>query len=464
MDENSKLDVDLIVVEDEDRVDLMVDLRAAEAAVGDSVGAQTIVVVLDRSGSMAGPPLAAACHALSTLVTRLRPQDSFGLVVFDDTADPVVPTAPVGQLGVAQVQAAIHGIGPGSTTDLSAGYLLGLSEAARAMGPDGATVVLVSDGHANAGERSSDRLGELARARADKGIATTTVGLGLGYDDELLVAMARGGNGNHVFADGLDDLVPALTDQVAGLLTKTVTAVSATIRPTECRPSGIRVVHDYPTALLGDQLLVHLGDLTGGESRKLLVEFDIPQAAALGVKTVAEVIVRYTAVPELEEHALTLPVTVNLVPGEQPPGGLASGAQTPDGQVPGRLTAEALYAERSLQQAQSGKRAAIDALRDGRSEEAAELLGAASGALSSAIAAVPEELREPLEEDMAELGRLESLARSQQVERTVKSAYESMTSIARSRSVRHRRSRRTYMDERADSRGRPSTESGTQRS
>jgi hypothetical protein len=150
---------------------------------------------------------------------------------------------------------------------------------------------------------------------------------------------------------------------------------------------------------------------------------------------------------------------VNLVPGEHPPGGQAAGQQ-----LPGRLSAEALYAERSLQQAQSSKRAAIDAMRDGRSDEAAALFAQASGALSSAIDAVPEELREPLEEDMAELGRLESLARSQQVERTVKSAYESMTSIARSRSVRHRRSRRTYMDERADSRGRPSTESGTQRS
>lgn len=435
MGQSTKLDVDLIVVEETDRVDLLVDLRAAEVVVDDAVGAQTVVVVLDRSGSMAGEPLTAARKAISTLVGRLRPKDRFGLVVFDDTADLVVPTAPLEVLGAAQVQAAVHQVAPGGTTDLSAGYALGLSEAGRAKGPNGATLVIVSDGHANAGERSSDRLAQLARAKAGAGVTTTTIGLGLGYDDELLAALAKGGNGNQVFAEGLDDLVPALTDQVAGLLTKAVTATSVTIRPRGCEPSGIRVLHDYPTAWLGDELLVHLGDLAGGDTRKVLVELDLPDVAALGVQTVAEVVVRYTPVPELEESSLTLPVTVNLVPGEQPPA---------------RLSADALYAERSLQQAQSSKRAAIAAMREGRAQEAEAILSEASERLGSAIEGLPEELRGTLEEDRTELRHLASLAAEREVERTVKTAYESMTSMGRSRPMPRRGPRRARSRESSD--------------
>lgn len=192
-------------------------------------------------------------------------------------------------------------------------------------------------------------------------------------------------------------------------------------------PSGIHVLHDYPTALLGDELLVHLGDLAGGDTRKLLAELDIPQVAALGVQTVAEVIVRYTSVPDLEERLLTLPVTVNLVPGEQPPT---------------RLSADALYAERGLQQAQASKRAAIRAMRDGESKEAEVILNEASERLVSAIQALPEQLRGPLEEDLAELRNLATLARSQDVELTVKTAFESMTSLGRSRPMPRRRASR----------------------
>jgi Ca-activated chloride channel homolog len=43
-------------------------------------------LVLDRSGSMAGEPLAKAKQAALLAVRNLRPEDNFGLVVFDDEA------------------------------------------------------------------------------------------------------------------------------------------------------------------------------------------------------------------------------------------------------------------------------------------------------------------------------------------------------------------------------------------
>ena len=50
--------------------------------------------VLDRSGSMTGPPLAHAKEAAKVAVRNLRPGDRFSLVIFDDEARTVIPLQP----------------------------------------------------------------------------------------------------------------------------------------------------------------------------------------------------------------------------------------------------------------------------------------------------------------------------------------------------------------------------------
>src|SRR6185369_11760504 len=112
-----------------------------------------LVVVIDRSGSMAGARLEGAKTALHALVDRLDPTDQFGVVVFDDTAQVAIPAGPLHDK--ASAHRAIDAIHPGGCTDLSAGYLRGLQEvrrvAASGAAPGAKHVLLVSDGHANAG-------------------------------------------------------------------------------------------------------------------------------------------------------------------------------------------------------------------------------------------------------------------------------------------------------------------------
>ena len=418
---STNLDVDLVAVETADQVNLLLGLQAPELPEQDTRAEQTLVVVLDRSGSMYGEPLDASLRALTTLVGRLDPRDRFGLVVFDDCADVVVPTASLQSLGVENVKAAIGGIESGGCTDLSAGYLLGLSEASRAMGEGGATVLLISDGHANTGETSPVVLGGVAEGRAGKRITTTTIGYGLGYDEELLVALARGGNGDHVFAEDVDQLQPAIADQVTGLLAKAVTAASITIRPLGEGLAGIRVLHDVPTAQIDGEVIAQLGDLYQGESRRLLIQLDIPAMAALGLATVAEVEVRYTELPDLVEHVITLPVTVNVVPGDV---------------AAGRVPDPVVTVERLLQQAQQNKRDAISALREGDAESAQDLLAGAMQQLGAPLDALDVDGRADLDEEVAELRRLSELTQEGNTERSVKSSYASLSDRSRSRRPR----------------------------
>lgn len=146
---STKLDCDLVAVEQADELTLLVELTAPTPPTTTTRQPATLQVVLDRSGSMAGDRLEGAKQALVALIDRLDPTDNFGLVAFDDSVEVVVPAGPL--TSKSAVKDVIAAIDDGGSTDLSSGYLRGLQEARRVAGPTGATLLLMSDGHANAG-------------------------------------------------------------------------------------------------------------------------------------------------------------------------------------------------------------------------------------------------------------------------------------------------------------------------
>src|SRR6185436_10872282 len=86
-------------------------------------------VVLDRSGSMAGDKLAAACDAAAMLVQRLHPDDTVSVVAYDDEVTTVAEPA----TGASQpsLTTQIKSIQPGGSTNLSGGWLRGRELIAR---------------------------------------------------------------------------------------------------------------------------------------------------------------------------------------------------------------------------------------------------------------------------------------------------------------------------------------------
>ncbi|MGW4638384.1 vWA domain-containing protein [Sphaerisporangium sp. NPDC004334] len=140
---------------------------------------------------MAAGRLAGAQRALLALVDRLDPADDFGLVTFDDSATVNVPAGPLTDRRA--VKQAISALRPGGSTDLSSGLLRGVQEAHPASAGTGATLLLISDGHANLGTTDPVKLGQVAMAAQRHGVTTTTLGYGLDYDEELMAAIADGG-------------------------------------------------------------------------------------------------------------------------------------------------------------------------------------------------------------------------------------------------------------------------------
>src|SRR4051812_38101223 len=112
---SASLDVNVVAHETTDEVAVLIDLEAPAAVEDVPRPPSSLQVVLDRSGSMSGPPIEGAKKALVGLVHRLDPQDRFGVVSFDDQAQVVVPAGPL--TDKAAVIGQIKQIQPGGTTD-----------------------------------------------------------------------------------------------------------------------------------------------------------------------------------------------------------------------------------------------------------------------------------------------------------------------------------------------------------
>jgi Ca-activated chloride channel family protein len=314
---NAFLDVDVIALEQHDTVTVLLEMTAPPAPhLLIERPAHTIVVVLDRSGSMHGDRLDAAKSALLNLIDRLDPKDRLGVVTFDDSAQVAIPATVLGDYGKDNARAVVQHIYTGGNTDLSSGYLRGIQEARRVAGKTGATIVLLSDGQANAGVTDPKQLLGLARDAHAKGVTTSTIGIGRGYDETVLTAITSGGAGNHSFADIAEQAATALAAEVTGLLNKTVQAASLHIKPGN-EISTITVLNELPCTGVSDGILVELGDFYGDETRRIVLTVEVPGRRELGLVSIADLEFRYVELPALVEHTVKLPLAVNVRPGDE---------------------------------------------------------------------------------------------------------------------------------------------------
>jgi Ca-activated chloride channel family protein len=182
----------------------------------------------------------------------------------------------------------------------------------------------------------------------------------------VLAAVAGGGQGNHVFAEDADAAAGAVAGEVDGLLAKAVQAASLLIRPTS-DVHTVTVHNDLPANGVAGGVMVELGDMWAGERRRLLLGLGVPAIAALGLAQVATLELRYVALPELSEQVVSLPISVNVVPGDEAAG------RVPDPKVRTELL---------FQQAQETKREAADAIARGDESRALDLLSVAGASLA----------------------------------------------------------------------------------
>jgi len=176
-------------------------------------------LVVDRSGSMQGPKLREAKRCVIDLIKRMNPEDQVAVVQYDDHVDTVMPLSPVEQVS-SLVEDLVRGITANGGTDLHAGWLRGGEMLAPTAGRDATChVILLSDGQANRGIQTINRICEQVSALAEAGVTTTTVGLGEDFNEELMTAMAQAGHGRAHYGERAIDLAETFDAEI-GLLSQ----------------------------------------------------------------------------------------------------------------------------------------------------------------------------------------------------------------------------------------------------
>jgi len=255
-----------------------------------------LALVIDRSGSMNGLPLAAAKRAAEGVVATLQEGDLLSLVSFDSTVDVHLDATKMDAVGKASAVDCIRSIEPRGSTDLAAGWLTGAECVARAMemhvdsrGNNQADlqsrVIILSDGCANQGIVDPMELATHASELAGRGLYSSTVGIGDHYSTEQIQTIAEHGGGSMHDAETPEEIVEVVSAELLDLQRTAAEDLRLEIEV----PAGVRVksINDFPTQMEKGRIVVSLGSVLFGASRQAAFKLKLPAGRPGDILTVA---------------------------------------------------------------------------------------------------------------------------------------------------------------------------------
>jgi Ca-activated chloride channel homolog len=234
-----------------------------------------LCVVLDRSGSMSDESkINYAKAALYALVDQLHKDDIFSLVIYDDVVEVLRTASRVGS-DKEEIRSLVEEITPRGSTNLGGGMTEGFRQAEKNTGREYINrVILLSDGLANQGITDPHRLQSIARKQRDHAISLSTIGVGLEYNENLMVGLSENGGGNYYFLESSRNLASVLRKEFDRL--GDVMAQNVIIELDLGR--GVRLLDaiGYEHSTSGHTVSIPVGDLYGEDSRDVTLELEVP--------------------------------------------------------------------------------------------------------------------------------------------------------------------------------------------
>jgi Ca-activated chloride channel family protein len=242
-------------------------------------------LVIDHSGSMKGAKLRNVKEAVKMVIDRLEPTDYISVVIFDDTAQVIIPSMPANDpIGM---KAAIDRIQDAGGTTMSLGMIQGLGELRRWNIPNAVSrMILLTDGVTYG---DNDRCRQLARDAAAAGISIYPLGIGADWDENLLDEIGQLSGGMPA------EFIRTPADAMSIFEQQVQSAVAVAVRNTTMTlnlPAGVSprravkvlpIIQDLDPSTLSDRrVVVPLGDLEKDTPQAVLIELMIePRPAGL---------------------------------------------------------------------------------------------------------------------------------------------------------------------------------------
>jgi Ca-activated chloride channel family protein len=280
----AQMELDQISAPADQTVDrhLVVTIQTPSQVPGDEAAPTTsgrepmgFAAVLDVSGSMRGEKIEAAKEAVRQALRRLHDGDIFSLVTFASGVETVLKPAQVDGGLRGEVEGILQKVTAGGQTALCSGLEAGL---AAALGRPQETnlVLLLSDGQANVGETDLENVGARAFEARQKGVTTSTLGVGRDYNEALMVEVATQGGGRFYHVLHAHQIAP----YVAGELGE-VSALAARDATLHLElPVGAGVQPFSSAYVASTQSMVSLGDIPVDTQLEVVLRLLLPPREA----------------------------------------------------------------------------------------------------------------------------------------------------------------------------------------
>jgi Ca-activated chloride channel family protein len=268
-----------------------------------------LALVLDRSASMAGDRLERAKEAALLVVDRMSSEDTLSVVTFDSTVQILIPAQKVHSRAAIKEQ--IAALTPRGSTALFAGVTHGLEEVSKFLDPKRVNrIILLSDGQANIGPSSPNELGRLGEVAARQGVTISTIGLGLDYNEDLMVQLAMRSDGNHAFAQTGADLGKIFGFELGDVLS----VVAQDVQIELSFDAGIVPVRALgrEATINGRKATMSLSQLYAKQQKNVVFEVKVPAGAAGAKRNLADVAVSYSNMVSKKKAAKRSAVAVEF--------------------------------------------------------------------------------------------------------------------------------------------------------
>ena len=269
-----------------------------------------LALVIDRSGSMAGDKIQNAREAALEAVRRLGPDDIVSLIAYDTNVQTLVSAQRVGN--GRRLETAIRSLEVGGNTALYGGVTRGASEVRKNLEDRRYVnrVILLSDGLANVGPSSAEELGRLGTSLMKEGISVTTIGLGLGFNEDLMTRLALRSDGNTYFVENSSDLSRIFTAELGDVLNVVARRVVIEIE----FPEGVRPIMfvGRDGSIRGQKAELTLNQLYGGQEKFALVEVEVSPARSGAEREIVRARVSYEDALNQRTTTLTARRTVQF--------------------------------------------------------------------------------------------------------------------------------------------------------
>lgn len=254
-----------------------------------------IAIVIDKSGSMGVNKLAQAKEAAIMAVERLGSDDYVSIITYSDRVNVLIPSTRV--TNTTEFRRRISSIRSTGRTALYAGTKRGVNELDSFLDENRVNrVILLSDGLANVGPSKPADLERLGRMAAAKGISITTIGLGLGFNEDLMTKLAYASDGNHAFVRNERDLVAIFNKEFGDVLSVVAQDVEIII---DCE-IGFRPIKVLGRAadIQGRKVRLNLNQIYSAQEKHIILEVEVAKSVNEGSSPLADISIDYRSMKQ----------------------------------------------------------------------------------------------------------------------------------------------------------------------